>query len=136
MNSLFTIRRLPMLAALGFVLTSSGLAQVPVDFSGYHKDSAIQVTSKDAHTLQITWPTANKVRGEMLLDLRPDQPLIQSLSLTAEGQSAKVIATQLDPVTTLTIGERDKKKNTTKRFAAWCSSRIRGKSPTRPTSSN
>jgi hypothetical protein len=111
MNSLFTIRRLPMLAALGFVLTSSSLAQAPVDFSGYQKDSAIRVTSKDAHTLQVAWPAANNERGEMLLDLRPDQPLIQSLGLAATGQPAKVIATQLDPVTTLTIGERDKKKH-------------------------
>jgi hypothetical protein len=111
MNSLFTYCRLLIVAAIIVIGLGSSFAQIPVDISAYQKDSAIQVTSKDAHTLQITWPTANSSRGEMVIDLRPDQPLIQSLGLSENGQPAKIIATQLDPVTTLTIGERDKKKH-------------------------
>jgi hypothetical protein len=111
MNSLFTFCRLLIVAAIFVTGLGSGFAQIPVDLSAYQKDSAIQVTSKESHTLQVTWPTAKNSRGEMLIDLRPDEPLIQSLGLSENGQPAKIIATQLDPVTTLTIGERDKKKH-------------------------
>ncbi|MBC8096366.1 MAG: hypothetical protein H7Y43_11180 [Akkermansiaceae bacterium] len=100
------------LCALALVMSmiSSRAAQIKIDLSQYQKDCGIGVAAKDADTLQINWPTAKNVRGEMILDLRANQPLIQSLSLSEGRKPAKVIATKLDPVTTLTIGERDKKK--------------------------
>src|SRR5690349_18816119 len=110
MNSLSAICRFLMSAALVFAVTTTSFAEIPVDFSDHKKDSIIRVTNKDANTLQITWPTAKNTQGEMLIDLRPQTPLIQSLSLAEGRNPAQVIATQLDPVTTLTIGERDKKK--------------------------
>ncbi len=84
--------------------------QVEVDLSGYRADSGITVTKREANKLQIVWPAGKNLRAELLLDLNPDAPLIQSLSLQEGRKSPKVIATGLDPVATLTIGERDKKK--------------------------
>jgi len=80
-----------------------------MDFSNYSKDSSIAVQTKDANTLQITWPTSKGIQGEMAIDLRPNEPVIRSLSLKAGRQAWKVLATRLDPVTSLTIGQRDKK---------------------------
>ena len=103
------LRGIQLLLAL-FASTCAGWAQVNVDFSEYRRDSVISVIAGDANTLQITWPTARNVRGVMVLDLQADQPLIRSLSLAEGRNAAKVVATKLDPVTTLTIGERDRKK--------------------------
>jgi hypothetical protein len=103
--------RLLMLAALALGVNASSLAAVPVDFSSYQTNSLIRVIAPDAHTLQVIWPTTKSSRGEMLIDLHLDQPLIKSLAISQPGQPAKIIATQLDPVTTLTIGERDQKKH-------------------------
>ena len=101
--------------AAGLVLVTGTMAlcapQVEVDLSGYRADSGITVTKRDANKLQIGWPAGKKLRAEMVLDLNPDAPLIQSLHLQEGRKSAKVIATGLDPVATLTIGERDKKKH-------------------------
>jgi hypothetical protein len=91
-------------------LTTVATAQVAIDLSQYQKGCGINVVAKDTNTLRITWPTSKNSQGEMRIDLRPGEPLIQSLSLSEGRKPAKVIATRLDPVTTLTIGERDKKK--------------------------
>jgi hypothetical protein len=100
------------LLALLLTLSMAGptLAQVNIDLSEYRAGSGISVVAMGTNALRIDWPASQTSRAEMIVDLRPDQPLIQSLSLAENGQPAKVIATQLDPVTTLTIGERDKKK--------------------------
>ncbi len=111
MNLLLLIRRGLILATLTLASTSASVALITPDFGAYQTDSIIRVTNKDANTLQVNWPAANNARGEMLIDLRPDQPLIQSLGLAVNGQPTKIIASKLDPVTTLTIGERDQKKH-------------------------
>ena len=85
-------------------------AQVDVDLGNQDNDSGVAVTQPDPGTLRIAWAAGKNLRAEMLLDLNPDQPLIRSLSLKEGRKPTKVIATALDPVTTLTIGERDKKK--------------------------
>src|ERR1051325_125823 len=101
--------KLPCLL-FAMALMSLRAAQVEVDLSQYRSDLGITVAVKGGDTLQITWPTSKTDRGEMMIDLRPDQPLIQSLGLAEGRKPAKVIATKLDPVTTLTIGQRDRKK--------------------------
>ena len=105
-----TLRAVILAGLLALGLARGSFAQVEVDLSQYQPGSGIVVAAKDANTVQITWPTAKNIRGEMVVDLRPDQPLIQSLSLLEGSKPARVVATRLDPVTTLTIGERDKKK--------------------------
>ena len=102
-----SLRALPLLLAL--CISSIAAAQVEVDLSNYRKDSGIAVRSTDSETLQINWPTAKGTQGEMLIDLRPGEPVIRSLSLKEGRQPTKVLATRLDPVTSLMIGQRDKK---------------------------
>ena len=83
---------------------------VPLDLSQYRADSGISVVLGDADSLQIRWPIAADATGEVVLDLTPDQPLIQSLGLSRGSRSVTMLATRLDPVTTLTVGERDRDK--------------------------
>src|SRR6478736_898725 len=104
------LHRIVVTVLMALILPHSSRAQIAVDFSAYQTNSSIQVSARDTDTLQITWPVSATARGEMILDLRSEAPLIQSLSWTEDGQPPKVIATKLDPVTTLTVGERDKKK--------------------------
>ena len=85
-------------------------AQNHFDFTAYQKTSGINVTADGADALRISWPTAKKVSAEMVLDFRADQPLVRSLGVSENGGAVKIIATQLSPVTTLTVGERDAKK--------------------------
>lgn len=95
---------------LAFVSMEGRAASVEVDLTGYRADASIAVTRPDERMLQIAWPAGDNLRGEMQLDLNPDQPLIRQLSLQGGRQPPQVIATALDPVATLTIGQRDKNK--------------------------
>jgi hypothetical protein len=106
------MKRFILAACLVLVTGTTAMCapQVEVDLTGYRADSGITVTKHDANKLQIVWPAGKNLRAEMLLDLNPDAPLIQALSLQEGRKSPKVVAAGLDPVATLTIGERDKKK--------------------------
>ena len=83
---------------------------VAVDFSRYSADSGVSVVSADASSLKIQWPISPGLAGQVILDLSPDDPLIRSIGYSNGSKPPQVIATKLDPVTTLTIGERDKDK--------------------------
>jgi len=111
MNPSRIIRLASTVGSLLFVLSASALtaADVEIDLSDYRKGSGIVVQTPDAHSLRITWPASKKLQGEMLIDLRPNEPVIRSLSLKEGRQPTKVLATRLDPVTSLTIGQRDQK---------------------------
>lgn len=102
--------QLGLIVALVLTTAFRTPAQVSFNLSEYQPTAAIQVVTNNNDSLRVTWPTAKNVRGEIILDLREGHPLIQSLALTEGRKLAKVIATELDPVTTLTIGERDRKK--------------------------
>src|SRR5690242_20083093 len=104
-------RRIPTLCLI--LMLAMGCAipaklQAEADLGDYRPDSGISVVVQDSNHLQVKWPASNSEAGEMIFDSRPDKPLIQLLGISAAGGPVKVIATQLDPVTTLTIGERDK----------------------------
>ncbi|HEV2696156.1 MAG TPA: hypothetical protein VG347_24930 [Verrucomicrobiae bacterium] len=85
-------------------------AQSQVDLSKYHKGSGFTVTTNDTDTLCIAWATDQHTQAKILFDLHEGQPLIRSLDMAESGQPFHAIATALDPVTALTIGERDKQK--------------------------
>lgn len=91
-------------------LAGTACAQTKFDFSGYQKDSGIAVVAADTNTLRITWPASRNLQAEMILDFHAGQPLIRSLGVSENGEPVKIIASRLDPVTSLTIGERDKQK--------------------------
>ena len=107
MNPLRTIHFASIALALGFGATASTAAEI--DLSKYRKDSGIIVHANDADTLQVTWPSSKGISGEMLIDLRPNEPIIRSLGLKEGQQPGRVLGTRLDPVTSLTIGQRDSK---------------------------
>src|SRR2546427_674883 len=96
------------LVLLAFAVTAS--AQAKIDFSQYRKDGGIAVAASSPDTLQITWTPGKNLQAEIIFDLRDGQPLIRSLGISEPGKPIRYIATELNPVTTLTIGERDKQK--------------------------
>ena len=100
---------------LSAVLISIALAPhvavaATVDLTQHRADSGIGVMSPDSSSLQIRWPISIGMTGQVVLDLSSDKPLIRSIGYSSGTQPVQVIATALDPVTTLTIGERDKDK--------------------------
>lgn len=76
-------------------------ADIPVSTEAYSTASKVQVIA-ESDTQVVTWPTSNQATtGMMILDLRDNQPLIQSLAI--DGQ--KIIG-PVDPLLTLTVGTR------------------------------
>ena len=99
----------PLLLLL-LIIPTRALSQIPVDLSAYQNSSGITITTNIPDAIRISWQTDNAVSGEMILDLRAGQPLIQTLGVSKNGGAVCPIATSLNPVTTLTIGQRDAKK--------------------------
>ncbi len=91
-------------------LATTAAAQTKIDLSQYREDCGITCVRHDPDTLQITWPTATNLQAEIIFDLRAGRPLIRSLGFSESGQPTHYIATEIEPVTTLTVGERDKQK--------------------------
>ncbi len=88
---------------------------IPVDLSKYDVVSPIRVR-QDGDTLNLRWqagesgeaPRAAKEHGELILNLAPDQPLIRRIGMAPnESAPAKPIIQDIDPVTILTVGERN-----------------------------
>jgi hypothetical protein len=94
-------------AALAAVVLHA--AVVKTDFAAYDRISLVQVAEISAETFRVTWPMDVGLAGEMIFNLAPDAPLIQSFATSRDGKNFSTIASQLEPVITLTIGERDKK---------------------------
>lgn len=99
-----------IIAAVWMTANSTG-ASIPVTFERGHENSGIAVESNDDR-LRVTWPVSARLAGNLILNLEPGRPLIQSLALSEEGQrnTATILAREVDPVTVLTIGQRDPAK--------------------------
>lgn len=59
--------------------------------------------------LQVTWPLSVTERGIAIFNLESTKPLIESLGIATQGQTATVVVKALNPVTLLTVGSRDSK---------------------------
>lgn len=81
-------------------------AQTSVDLTGYRPASGITVT-RERTRLRVTWPMSADAAGVAVFDLAANRPLIESLATSVHDQPPTVIARQLNPVTLLTVGERD-----------------------------
>lgn len=96
-------------------------AAVPVDMSKYDARSSVRVTLAD-ETLTLRWnledvsdigSDARELKGviehgEIQLNLAPGKPLIQRLAIApAKDAPSKPILESVDPVTILTVGERN-----------------------------
>src|SRR5260370_35379341 len=89
-------------------LTPWAVQAVEAAFENFPQHSPVEVKQDDSDTLRVAWPISAKTHGEMVLNLAAHQPLIRSLGTATDSQPVQPIATQLDPVMTLAIGERDK----------------------------
>jgi hypothetical protein len=90
---------------------SQGLAaDVDVDLSGYKQASGVTVRQDDTR-LHLRWPVADGEVGVLVLQLRPQEPLIEELAIarTADGPATALLQ-KVNPVTFLTAGVRDLSK--------------------------
>ncbi len=95
---------------ISVTLAANVAVAATVDLTQHRADSGINVISPDSSALQIRWPISSDVTGEVILDLASDKPLFRSIGYSKGKRPVQMIASGLDPVTTLTIGERDKDK--------------------------
>lgn len=79
---------------------------IAVDLSGFNAASGATIV-QEAPGLRLTWPAANGDSAEIVFNLQPNRPLIERFGIAAGGQAAVPLIQQLDPVTVITIGERD-----------------------------
>ena len=94
------------LLTLVFLIPAVCAADVVIDDRNFDRKCEVQVRHDQA-SLRAEWSLGDARSAELTLDLRPEQPLIQGLSLrTANGNLLPVIQSA-DPVLLLTVGERD-----------------------------
>ena len=81
---------------------------VPIDVGAYNKSSGATIT-RAPNRLRLNWPTAPDATGAVVFDFNANAPLIESLSIQTRKNAPQVLAHQVNPVTNLTVGERDLK---------------------------
>jgi hypothetical protein len=94
----------------GALVHAANSPTVPIraEFSDYHKDSAAEVRQEQDRLL-VKWPISREQTGLLTINLSDGKPLIDSVALSKSGHAPTIVARDLDPVTLLTIGERDMK---------------------------
>jgi hypothetical protein len=104
-------------AVLAIVLFASAgvlaAAEVSVDLALYRADCGVAVT-KEGDRLTLRWPMAQDAAdaGEIVLDLRPGQPLFDSVGIASRsGAAARPVLRKADPVTFLLVGSREAPEN-------------------------
>jgi hypothetical protein len=79
---------------------------VAVDLSGHRPASGVSVR-QEGTKLHVRWPAGGE-HGVLVLQLRPDQPLIEELGIArAAGGPSTALVRKVNPVTFLTVGVRD-----------------------------
>ncbi len=82
----------------------------PADFSEYNPASGVTV-HQDGTRLRVAWPMADGAHGVLVLQLRPQEPLIEELGIAATARGpATPLLQKVNPVTFLTVGVRDLSK--------------------------
>jgi hypothetical protein len=79
-------------------------AEVVVDSSRYSADCGIEVRHADQR-LMLKWPTDEEESGQLVLDLRPERPLIERLSISRGGEDGTLLES-MEPMTFMTVGTR------------------------------
>lgn len=84
---------------------------VSVDLSAYKPECGVAIVQQDSR-LRIRWPMAEGEHGELLLELKAGQPLIESIGIaTTADAAATPIVHRVNPVTLITVGSRDLSKH-------------------------
>lgn len=102
---------LALFVALASVCAAQNqLARVSVDRSAWRADSGSTVT-EEGSLLKLEWPMSATENGEVVFNLTEGRPLIEQLAIRSKekvgGESRITLLQRIDPVTLLTIGERD-----------------------------
>jgi hypothetical protein len=103
---MFRGRIMLALGLLGLSARAEAAPEVQVDLSGYRPECGVEIR-RTGDRLEIGWPIAGGERGLLVLDLRPDQPLVESLGIASEGQrNAEPIVRDARPEFAMTLGTR------------------------------
>jgi hypothetical protein len=94
-------RRLLFVCITAFV--SWGASPAPAAESG------IKV-AQEGSVVRVTWPVSETETGAAVFSMDEEKPLIESLGIATKGGAVKIISAGLNPVTLLTVGERDLNK--------------------------
>src|SRR5437879_1607869 len=106
MNSFTRLWRC-VIVMVSILESASGAAAqtIPVDFSGYAPSCGVEV-KQEGDRLLVAWPIGEKEVGRLVLDLRPGQPLIDSLGIAAGASDLAMLLRGVEPVVFLTVGTR------------------------------
>ncbi len=69
-------------------------------------DSGVSLNEEGGQA-RVTWPISSTETGNVTFSMDESKPLISALGVTKQGEEMKTIASNLDPVTLLTVGSRD-----------------------------
>jgi hypothetical protein len=79
---------------------------IDVDLSGYRPECGVTVR-RGEERLTIEWPLEREEVGQVVLDLRDGQPLIETMGIAArQGEASRRILQDVDPITFVVVGER------------------------------
>ncbi|MEX2172742.1 MAG: hypothetical protein WD872_00185 [Pirellulaceae bacterium] len=93
------------LAAVACFTTPLQAEPIGVDLAGFLPGHGTSVRHDEAE-LRLAWSLPNAEIGSLVLNLRPDEPLIKALSIHTAGNKSAALLTDASPVTYLTVGER------------------------------
>ncbi|HIF00331.1 MAG TPA: DUF4861 domain-containing protein [Fuerstia sp.] len=85
--------------------------QIVLNKDDYQSSCGIEVT-QDASMIHVAWPLDSGRRGRLTFDLTRNRPLIHTAAVSSKDSgSFRPIATGLDPMVQVRIGNRDLEKN-------------------------
>ncbi|WP_197051677.1 hypothetical protein [Salegentibacter sp. Hel_I_6] len=84
------------------------ISQVPIDLKSFDKKGEASISIED-EILEVTWPSGEHETGKVYFNLKRDQPLFNKIELIKE-ENISEIASNLEPVFLLSVGERDLEK--------------------------
>ncbi len=86
------------------------VAKLPIDLTGYNASCGVLVDQLPSG-LNLRWPTGREEWGHLSLNLKKGGPLIRHLALsTGDDGPTEILVRDVDPVTLVTVGQRDLKK--------------------------
>lgn len=121
------LRRLLLLLSIGIGSAAFAQPATPIaDLTSFKSGGGVTVLQEGTE-LRLTWPISTAERGEMVFNLEAGKPLIErfAVGVTDAAKPAQPLLQRVDPVTLITIGERDMKNP-----AAWVA--FFDNPPTRP----
>lgn len=101
-------RTLLLASLLPAVVRLVSAAPVVVDLADHRPDNGATVRW-EADTLLVAWPISPSERGEIIFNLEAGRPLLEQIAVASAnaGSVAVPVLQKVDPVTILTVGERD-----------------------------